>query len=257
MSDFNSNLPSNDKSVPELATDTRRNFLAVEERLSREHNFPDNASDAEKVQGRHAFFTGDQAACDAQWTNPWQGAVRFNTTLGAWEVYDGTRWVGTSAYIGEVRYLGYAPGALPWGWLACDGSQVPQGTYPELFARLGHVWTPEGQSNPTLNFFLPPPLRVPIIVDPGGAYGTAVGEAKGFSEITLTPQQVPPNESQTPGTDDGSSSLTAGGAGTAASRSDHVHVVDAHDHAPTADAPQPFDNKMPYMTLYGMIFSGV
>ncbi|MEN5365609.1 phage tail protein [Stenotrophomonas sp. TWI273] len=49
----------------------------------------------------------------------------------------------------------FAGSNAPTGWLRANGAQVSQDAYPDLFAAIGHVYTPAGQAASVGSFFLP------------------------------------------------------------------------------------------------------
>jgi microcystin-dependent protein len=81
----------------------------------------------------------------------------------------------------------------PGGWVGCDGALFQIGTYPQLYAILGHVWGGDGVST-----FAVPDLRGKILVgtDFGqgqlqGAYGSNIGATGGAMFVALTTAQMP------------------------------------------------------------------
>ncbi len=92
-------------------------------------------------------------------------------------------------YLGEIRL--FAGEAVPQGWLACDGSNLPVQQNQALFSLLGNRFGGNG----TTNFNLPD-LRGRVMVGQGASKtGTSyiVGQSGGMETVTLTAEQMPPH----------------------------------------------------------------
>lgn len=78
-----------------------------------------------------------------------------------------------------------ASGAVPEGFLLCDGAEYDREEYPELFAAIGTIYG-EGNGNTTFNV---PNLatRVPV----GSGEGYEIGATGGEAEHVLTVAQIP------------------------------------------------------------------
>lgn len=69
-------------------------------------------------------------------TAAYVGDLRYNTTIGGMEYYDGTNWVSITP-AGTIQMFGGVVANVPSGWLICDGSEVSRTDYPELFLKIG------------------------------------------------------------------------------------------------------------------------
>jgi microcystin-dependent protein len=98
----------------------------------------------------------------------------------------------------EVASVKFWPGgALPTGWLNCDGASYPTTTYPDLFTALGYAWGGSGAN------FNVPDMRgsIPVGLDQGtnrlqGQYGAVdqVGRRGGVAVWPLQPNEMPPHQ---------------------------------------------------------------
>ena len=86
----------------------------------------------------------------------------------------------------------FGGGAVPSGWLLCDGSAQPRGAYPELFGAIGITW---GAGNGTTTFNVPD-LRGRTLVgrDPAQTEFDVLGETGGAKTHTLTVAQMPSHQ---------------------------------------------------------------
>lgn len=76
-------------------------------------------------------------------SSPAVGSVLFNSSKNQAEVRTSSAWVAMGVPTGVcMAYAGTL--AIPAGWLECNGSQVSQATYPELYAQLQSTWGPAG-----------------------------------------------------------------------------------------------------------------
>ena len=103
MTDYDKNDPAGTDTFVVSDDMIRANWAAAEERLAQEHYFPDNPFTSNR-SGKHKFGVGTTAARDAAITAPASGMVWYNTSLGCWQVHNGTSWlsggnvgVGTTA----------------------------------------------------------------------------------------------------------------------------------------------------------------
>ena len=89
--------------------------------------------------------------------------------------------------VGEV--FAWAGSAAPTNSLACDGSEVSQSTYPDLYAILGTIWGSAGAGN-----FRLPDLRSRMPVGAGQGSGLSaysVADAGGEEAHTLVDAELP------------------------------------------------------------------
>lgn len=90
---------------------------------------------------------------------------------------DETRQMAPAGMIGT-----FAGSNAPTGWLKANGAQVAQAAFPELFAAIGHIYIPAGQSPAAGSFFLPD-LRgmFPRFLDEGRGQdpGRSIGSNQG------------------------------------------------------------------------------
>lgn len=81
----------------------------------------------------------------------WEILGELNSTNG-WTPYSQGAPItlgGAGAILGEIRMYS-AVGALPAGWLECDGTVLNQvGTYADLFALIGTTWNTGGEAGGT------------------------------------------------------------------------------------------------------------
>lgn len=186
MADWDASYPRGDVAFNTGDDSIRTNQSALEERLTKEHYFPDNGAAGGRM-GRHKFGQGVTASRDGTLTNPSGGNVWYHSGRRSWQFYRGTtsKWVDAGFLFGEVRML--ATSLVPEGWLLCDGSAISRTTYADLFSYIGTAWG-VGDGVTTFNI---PDLRgiTPIGYHPGGDgdgdYGT-IGGAYGEKKHVLT-----------------------------------------------------------------------
>lgn len=87
-------------------------------------------------------------------------------------------------YSGELRSFA-ANGAVPSGWLVCDGSAVSRATYSNLFAAIGTTWG-SGDGSSTFNL---PDFNNKFMLGTGS--GNPVGASGGSSTHTLSTSNLP------------------------------------------------------------------
>lgn len=146
----------------------------------------------------------------------------------------------SSALPGEVKWVAYS-GPPPSGWLACDGSQVSQASYPNLYAALGTTWGPDGGGLFTL-----PDLRGRSLVGSGtgaGLSARSVGDTGGEENHQLTVAEMPSH------THTGESSSTVGTTTTAGLN----YPVYAHSVTGPAGGDQPHNTMHPFAVLQPII----
>lgn len=89
-------------------------------------------------------------------------------------------------FAGEIRF--FAGNYVPWGWLLCDGTILPQAAYPELYKVIGNTF---GGSGSTFNL---PNLQGRVTLGAGAAPGLspyALGEQGGAYQAKLGPDNLP------------------------------------------------------------------
>ena len=73
------------------------------------------------------------------------GDTRWNTSLSAQEIYNGSTWESGSVPAGSVS--AFAGLAVPTGWLECNGAAISRSTYATLFAAIStHYGVGDGSS---------------------------------------------------------------------------------------------------------------
>jgi microcystin-dependent protein len=104
-------------------------------------------------------------------------------------------------YIGEIRM--FAITKLPSNWLACDGSIVPIGSYPQLYGLIGTAYGGDGQTT-----FGLPDMRSRAPIHMGQAHGLSnypLAQGGGQEVVTLATENLAPhNHGFTVFDDDGS-----------------------------------------------------
>lgn len=83
--------------------------------------------------------------------SPDQGSILYNQTTQTVDVKNADKWVPIGVPTGSVQM--YAGNSQPDGWLFCNGQDVLQSQYPQLYALIGTTY---GSSpNPVTHFKLP------------------------------------------------------------------------------------------------------
>lgn len=91
MPDYDKTKPDGSLPINVGDNDVRDNFDSLEERLSKEHQFPGNPLTA--PSGRHKFGVGNTTARDAAYTIPHEGAGPwYNTTTNTIQMYASGAW---------------------------------------------------------------------------------------------------------------------------------------------------------------------
>lgn len=103
-------------------------------------------------------------------------------------------------------------GALPSGWLECNGAAVSRTTYADLFAAIGTTWG-AGDGSTTFNL---PDLQRRTLVGAGGSgtadLGNAVGNTGGVEGVTLTQGHLPASMSLSTVTNNWNNGAPTGGS---------------------------------------------
>jgi len=132
---------------------------------------------------------------------PLEGMVIYNKAKKIMELYDGTDWQpvgGTGAMpVGTIVPFA-ASGALPMGYLECNGAEVSRSVYSGLFSVIGISY---GLGNGSTTFNLPDLRgRFPLGQDSMGgvsadrvtaAQADIIGQGSGAESHTLTVSQMP------------------------------------------------------------------
>lgn len=89
----------------------------------------------------------------------------------------------------------FAGSVSPVGWLLCDGSEISQIGYPDLFAVIGATFNTGGEAPGN---FRVPDLRRRVAVGAGGTgsatLGNAVGNSGGAESVTLSVNEMPSHD---------------------------------------------------------------
>ncbi len=128
-------------------------------------------------------------------TGPDASALDPLTTATAWWSYWIDHWEPWSEGCDVANPVGqifaWSGDAPPTGALACDGSEVAQSAYPELYAICGTLWGSAASGN-----FRLPDLASRVLVGVGtgsGLTARAVGDQGGQEAHTLVEGEIPPH----------------------------------------------------------------
>ncbi len=107
-------------------------------------------------------------AAETALVSPAAGSILFIEELSGTQheglrYYSGSSWSAVGMPTGSM--IQFAGSTAPAGFLVCDGSEVGQATYPQLYAALGTTW---GAAAP--GFFKLPDLRRRITIGSGGTF---------------------------------------------------------------------------------------
>ena len=116
----------------------------------------------------------------------------------------------TNIYTGQI--FAFAGTQSPSGYLLCEGGQVLQSAYPELYAAISTTYN---LGTETSGYFRLPDLssRVPIGKDSSDTNIDALGKRYGDSYVTLQTSQIPSHTHI---------------------QDSHTHIQDAHNHSQDA-----------------------
>lgn len=124
------------------------------------------------ADGKHVLMPGSPISI------PW-----YRLIISLWNRTGGSSGGGSVQTGAAMVWL--APGALPDGWLECDGTAVSRTIYSALFNVIGVTWG-AGDGSSTFNL---PDFRDRF---PAGVSGTKpVGQTGGANSITLAVGQLP------------------------------------------------------------------
>ena len=96
----------------------------------------------------------------------------------------------TPAGVVQMWAGGVTAGALPTNYLLCDGAQLRQSDYPELYKEIGRIHTP---SSVPAGYFCLPDLRSRFVAGYNSAESdyNAIGKKGGEARHTLTASEMP------------------------------------------------------------------
>ena len=107
-------------------------------------------------------------------TSPTPGELSYIANTGELDIFHAGAWRHVGAQVGSMQML--AGGAVPIGWLLCNGALVSRATYANLFAQIGTTW---GAGDGSTTFALPDMRgKVPrgvAAATPGNVLGQNVG----------------------------------------------------------------------------------
>jgi microcystin-dependent protein len=110
----------------------------------------------------------------AENTSPSPGDLAYIENTGDVDIFHAGLWRHLGSQVGTMQML--AGGAVPIGWLLCNGALVSRTTYANLFAQIGTTW---GEGDGSTTFALPDMRgRVPRGVA-AATPGSEVGEKFG------------------------------------------------------------------------------
>jgi microcystin-dependent protein len=122
--------------------------------------------------------------------SPEEGSVIYNSTTQAVEIKNSTQWQGIGNPIGSM--IMFAGSVAPFGWLLCQGQEVSQATYSDLYSIVGSFFNTGGEA---IGNFRLPDMRRRAAVGAGGTgsatLGSAVGNSGGAETVTLTTANLP------------------------------------------------------------------
>jgi len=260
VTDFNKDDPEGTVVITQGDDAIRANMAALEERLGKEHHFPDNADAAR--QGRHKFGAGGSAARDVAFTAPVSGNVWWDTTSSVWQVYNAIHgaWITIGNLPADIKMVGRNPLDTA-GWLRCDGREVATASYGLLHSYIGSNFDDNGvDPAPAVGNFRIPRMqgRVPVGRLSGDPDFGNVGDYGGEKEHTLITAEMPAHSHS--GTTDpakyrevaaaideggGPTQLASDGTGT------HVHTFTTNPQG----GGDPHNNIQPFLTLGFKIYT--
>ena len=123
-----------------------------------------------KIRDRTVQRYASKTARDTAHPAPAAGDVSYLSDTGDVEVFHGAAWRRLGVPPGTVTML--AGGAVPPGWLLCNGAAVSRTTYADLFTQIGDTWG-GGDGSTTFNL---PDLRGRV---PRGVAATGTGSTIG------------------------------------------------------------------------------
>jgi microcystin-dependent protein len=174
---------------------------------------------------------------------PTAGYLRWNSTTGSMEVWDGTEWsaVGGDGGNPAGTVIWFAANTAPTGFLKANGAAISRTTYSDLFTAIGTTFG-VGDGSTTFNV---PDLRGEFIrgwddgrgVDSGRAFGSAQADEIESHNHSVDPPSTNTNTTgnhthtvsitgSSTNSDAGSSGLrVSGGTTTTSTAGNHSHTV--------------------------------
>lgn len=153
----------------------------------------------------------------------------------------------------EIGMVAAFAGAVPTGWLPCDGAAYGQAAYPALYAEIGTQYGDDGAGT-----FRVPNLENRVVLGVGAEGRGATG---GAASVTLTVDQLPEHShSLTVSDDEGDTdSPTQGHSAVAA---DDIYGNGSPSQGPSdsigsTGGGQPVSTMPPYLRLVFAIYAGV
>lgn len=154
----------------------------------------------------------------------------------------------SGAMVGEIRL--WAGSSIPKGWLKCEGQSLSSSTYKELYNAIGTAYG--GNSK---NFYLPNfKGRVPVGVGyaTSSAYTYSRGSKGGVEKHTLTINEMPRHTHNytiySPGSKDRQRY---------SGKSNNDSDTDESRTTASAGGNSAHENRMPYLAVYYIIYTGV
>lgn len=163
----------------------------------------------------------------------------------AWKFFStsGTQKTSQTVNAPAGAVMDFAGAAAPSGWLICDGQEVSQTTYADLFAVIGTTYNTGGE---TAGFFRVPDAKGRAVVGPDAGAGrvttnNTLAATAGAENHTLTTAQMPVH----------------GHSGTTGSNSaNHTHVVNVAWDRRTDDAYTGTGNGVTGLNSGGALITG-
>ncbi|WP_413568320.1 phage tail protein [Bdellovibrio sp. HCB117] len=114
--------------------------------------------------------------------SPTAGFIRFNTTLAALEVFDGSAWVAldnSNNYVSPAGLItAFSSNSCPTGWLEANGAAISRSTYAALYTAIGTTFG-SGDGSTTFNL---PDLRGEFIRGFDNGKGVDAGRVLGSKQ---------------------------------------------------------------------------
>jgi microcystin-dependent protein len=156
-------------------------------------NFPNSPSDGDRYE--KFIYNEDESSWNPldiesidNFGNVNIGSASNNSALVFNE--DTSAWINglPAVYPGQV--FSYAGSSAPDGYLLCDGSQISQASYPNLFNVIGTTYNTGAES---IGNFRVPALtsRVPVELNPSEIEFASLGQTGGEKAVTLITSQIP------------------------------------------------------------------
>jgi len=128
--------------------------------------------------------------------SPEEGSVIYNSTTQTVEVKNSIQWQNLGNPIGSM--VMFAGSIAPFGWLLCQGQEVSQSTYSNLYSIVGSSFNTGGEA---IGNFRLPDMRRRVPMGAGGSVPAGavvatntVGSTGGSETVTLTTNQIPSHQ---------------------------------------------------------------